>query len=130
MTLGFPARLITFAGNGAINTLLSWLCYIALLHLGLGVSLSYSVSFLFGVALSALLNLMSVFGARHSFRNVGRYGMAYVFMYLVGLSMVIVLVWLGIPASWAPLLVLPVTVPLSFTVIQRTLAFGCSAMPT
>jgi putative flippase GtrA len=115
--------LVAFAGNGAINTLLSWLVYLALLRLAFGVPLSYSASFAFGIVLSALLNMRLAFGVRHSVGNVARYALAYAVMYLVGLSLVTLLVRLGIPAPWAPILATPLMVPLSFLVIQRTLAF-------
>jgi putative flippase GtrA len=114
--------LVAFAGNGAINTLLSWLVYVGLLHLALGVQLSYSASFVFGIVLSALLNLRLVFGVRHSAGNAVRYALAYAVIYLVGLSLVTLLVRL-VPAPWAPVLAVPLMVPLSFLVIQRTLAF-------
>ena len=115
-------RPIVFAGNGAINTVLSWLAYVGLLHLGVGVSLAYSVSFLFGVVLSALMNLRIAFTARLSFHNVVRYAFAYAIMYLVGVALVTLLARLNIPSVWVPLLVVPAMIPLSFLVIQRLVA--------
>jgi putative flippase GtrA len=114
--------LIVFAGSGALNTLLSWLVYVALLRFGLDVPAAFSISFVAGVGLSALLNLKLVFGVRHSVGNASRYALAYVVMYAVGLGLVALLVRLGASPPWAPLLALPVTVPLSFLVIQWTLA--------
>lgn len=114
-------KLTLFVATGGINTGSSWLVYVSLLYLGLGVAVSYTVSFVAGLAISALLNLRLVFKAPRSPANLARYACAYILMYLAGLGGTTLLVHLGVPPQWAPLLIVPAMVPLSFLTLRAAL---------
>ena len=115
-------RLLTFVGSGAANTLLSWLFYLLLLHLGLGTSAAYSVSFVAGIALAGVLNIHVVFGARATVPAFLRCTLAYLVVWALGLGLVKIAVGAGAPAAIAPLLVLPITVPTAYLLIRQALS--------
>ena len=116
-----PLWLLAFAGTGIANTLLSWLLYVLLWWLGLGTAVAYTVSFAAGIVLSGAFNIRPVFGVRPTASAYLRYGMVYLLVLALGLVLVMTMEKLGIAAALAPLLALPITVPIAYLLIGRVL---------
>jgi putative flippase GtrA len=116
-----PSRLLAFGAIGALNTLLSWLLYLALLAAGLGLAAAYTLSFVAGIALSGLLTMRPVFGTRSTSGAWRSYVTAYLAAWAAGLALVSLIARLGAPDALAPLLALPLTVPLTYLILRRAL---------
>ncbi len=118
---GLLRAALVFVLTGGAGTLLSWLAYVGLLRLGLGLPAAYTLSFVLGLLFSALVNLRHAFGVRRSAGNLLRYAAAYGLMWLLGLALVATLARAGVPEEWAPVVALPATVPLSFLLLRLLL---------
>jgi putative flippase GtrA len=103
-----------FLISGGVNTLGTYLLYLALLQL-LPYWLSYAIAFVAGIALAYVLNRLFVFGAPRSEKKAALLPLVYLVQYLVGA--LIVYVWvdlLDLHAALAPAASIAITIPLTF----------------
>lgn len=114
-------RLLLFLTNGVINSAATWVLYNCLWFAGIGVGAAYSIAFLAGIVLSAVLNVQSVFRAPFTVMNFILYASVYVVVWLVGLYAVLLLVGRGTPPPIAPLIAMVLTVPLSYALSRAIL---------
>lgn len=103
-----------FVIAGALNTGATYLLYLVLVR-AMPYVAAYTVSYLAGIAIGYALNVWWVFRTRASVQSASVYPLAYVANYLLGVG----LLWMfvqqfGAPAAVAPLLVLPISVPLMY----------------
>ena len=106
---------------GAVNTVASWLVYLALLRL-VTYRIAYPAAFGFGILLSFVLNSWLVFGVPMRWRRLLPYPAVYLAQFAVGYAIVwLVVEELGWPAWPAPLIALVFTVPLGFVLTRRLL---------
>ncbi|HEV8240586.1 MAG TPA: GtrA family protein [Thermoanaerobaculia bacterium] len=121
-TLSAPAREVPrYLVAGAVNTVGSWLVYVALLQVT-SYRLAYTASFAFGILLSFLLNSWFVFGVPLSWRRLLPYPGVYLAQFALGYGVV----WLAVekagwPAWSGPLVALVFTTPLGFLLTRRLL---------
>ena len=109
---------------GGINTLATWLLYLAL-NVVLSYEVSYSLSYAAGIVLAYVLNARFVFEAPMSFRTFLKFPIVYVVQYGAGLALMRVLVSvLGCPESAAPLVVTVLTLPITFLMSRFVLRTG------
>jgi len=84
-----------------------------------------SVSYTVGYCVSFLCNyvLSSLFTFRVSLCVGGlfRFAISHVINYLVGVLLLNVFIWLGMPAEWAPLPVFMLVVPINFLLVRFAL---------
>lgn len=105
---------LKFIASGAVNTLVTYGAYLALLAL-LPYRWSYTVSFALGVVVAYVLYRYFVFG-----QSGGRYGplwvvLIYLGQYLLGLGLVSLWVEvLGAAAPWAPIFAIAIATPISY----------------
>lgn len=105
---------LRFLVSGGVNTLGTYLLYLALLQL-LPYWLSYAFAFISGIALAYALNRFFVFGAPRSEKKAAMLPLVYLAQYLAGAG--IVYVWvdlLHLHAEFAPLASIAITIPLTF----------------
>ncbi|SAI67137.1 GtrA-like protein [Bordetella ansorpii] len=103
-----------FVAAGAINTGATYLLYVALLWV-IPYGWAYSVSFLAGILLGYLLNSRWVFREAPSLKTAAGYPLIYATNYVLGICLLWLLVdKLGAPAFLAPLVVIPVSVPIMY----------------
>ena len=105
-------QLVRFLIAGAANTALTGGA-LALLATVMNPAIAYTIVFVAGIALGAVLAGRFVFRQRLTLRNVVAYVLLYLAVYLVGLLVVRSLHAAGAP-EWATGLVVLVTAPLSF----------------
>lgn len=111
-----------FLLSGAFNTAATYLLYLLLLRF-LTYRLSYSLSFVAGIALAYILNLRFVFRVQGGWKSLFLFPLVYLAQYLAGL--VVVSLWvevLGLTAQLAPIAAIVVTIPLTFALSR--LVFG------
>lgn len=109
-----PSAFVRFLISGGLNTLGTYVLYLALLQL-LPYWLSYAIAFVCGIALAYALNRFFVFGAPRSEKKAAMLPLVYLAQYLVGA--LIVYVWvdlLHMSAALAPLASIAITIPLTF----------------
>ncbi len=121
MTRSSSRQLARFLVAGAANTGLTYLAYLALLQ-GVSYRWAYSVSYVAGIFLSFVLNSLYVFRTPLRWRRLLPYPSVYLVQYLLGLAVAYVGVEL---LRWderlIPVLVLAVTVPVSFVMTRWVL---------
>jgi putative flippase GtrA len=106
---------------GALNTVLSYLVYLALLK-WVSYRWAYSLSYAAGILLSFVLNSLLVFRVPLRWRRLLPYPSVYLVQYLLGLGVVHVGVeLLGWDERLMPVAVLVVTVPVSFVLTRWVL---------
>lgn len=114
----FDARFVRFMIGGAVNTALSYIAYLALLAVA-DFRLAYSLAYVFGLVCGYLINAWWVFGSGTAARSALAYPAVYAAQYAAGLGLLHVLVeYAAVPKPIAPLLVLSVTVPLTYLLLS------------
>lgn len=110
----FDSEFKRFVFWGAVNTGLTYFCYI-FFALFVNYKIAYTVSYILGILISYYCNVRFSFQESFSVRQFIPYPLVYVMQYGVGLLLVYSLVDLtGINKFIAPIIVLVLTVPLTF----------------
>lgn len=118
LTKFIDRRFINFLVVGSVNTVLSYLIYRVLL-LVFSYSVAYTAAYLSGIVISYFLSARWVFKQPPGWRSFFRFPLVYVVQYLSGLVLMYVFIELfHVPAWLAPLVLLPITIPLSFIIGQ------------
>jgi putative flippase GtrA len=119
-TLGerVPNTFLRFLFSGGFNTAVTYALYLLLL-LFLPYWLSYSIAFAAGIVLAYFLGRYFVFGRRHQGSRAMAFPLIYLAQYGIGLAIAYLWVTVGrMPAGWAPLLALTVTIPMTYVLIR------------
>lgn len=113
---------LRFVVGGALNTGVTFLLYWLLL-LFLNYQVAYALSFIAGIGLSYALNTRFVFRAKHTWTKLALFPLMYFCTYLVGAFVLkLAVAYFNVPAQWAPIVSVCVTLPLSF-VMSRLILF-------
>jgi putative flippase GtrA len=103
-----------FLQVGILNTIGTYLLYLAL-NLILPYAVSYSITFVVGVLVSAWLNARYSFTTRLTGKSLVRFVVIYIISYALSLQLLVYFVEVtGIHPNLAPLLVLTVFTPINF----------------
>lgn len=101
---------------GAFNTVLTWLVYAGLNRL-MPYEVSYAISYAVGIVSSYTLNTRWVFRVPMSWKTFLQFPSVYLAQYLLGAVLVYLMVeQVGVPEDFAPLTVLGITIPVTFTI--------------
>lgn len=107
-------QFIKFIGAGGVNTLVTYILYLILLQI-FSYQISYTLTYIFGIGLSYWLNLKYVFNEKSSKKKMGLFPLVYLAQYLLGMViMYIAIEKLSVPETIAPILVILLTLPLTF----------------
>lgn len=99
---------------GVSNTLVAYVVFLLLLPF-LPYIYAYTLSYCTGVLNSYFMNVLFVFKERMSLRNFIKFPLVYVVQYLLGVSILWLLVGqIGVSPVWAMVVVVIVTVPITF----------------
>ncbi len=110
----FDTEFKRFLAAGAFNTIAGYAMYLAF-HLVLDYRLAYTASYLIGIPVSYWINTKFVFRSTWSWKRLAAFPSVYLMQYVLGLALIWLFVdHLDIPEKIAPLLAVPVTVPLTF----------------
>ena len=108
------SQFVRFVGVGGINTLVTYILYVMLLQI-FSYQVSYTITYVFGIFLSYWLNLKFVFKETGSKKKMLLFPLVYLLQYLLGIIiMYLVIEKLNIPKELAPIVVVIVTIPLTF----------------
>lgn len=99
---------------GFLKTGGGYALYLLLLALTLPPVWAYSVSYCIGVMVSYFISLRYVFRQTHSLRKMLSFPLVYITQYIVGVSVLKTALSFSVPPAWAGLLIIPVTVPITF----------------
>ena len=107
---------LRFLIAGGINTLLTYLIYLAILPFA-SYWIAFSISFAIGVVIAYGLNAAFVFRTALSFTKMARFPAIYLLQYAAGLLLLRILVGgFGVDERVAPLINIAVLTPLTFMI--------------
>ena len=116
-----PGEFLRFIAVGALNTGLTYGIYVALVHF-VHYQLAYAVAYSAGIVLQFLLHSRFVFRVPLRWSNLGGYPTIHLVLYGFGALLLHVLVArLDMDERLAPLLVIALSVPLSFALTRAWL---------
>jgi putative flippase GtrA len=107
-------QFLKFVLIGTANTVITYLIYRVLL-LFLSYYIAYSISYVLGIGFSYFCNAIWVFKRPPSWQSFLSFPLVYLFQYVLSLmgTVLLVEVW-HVPARYAPLFIIVVSVPVTF----------------
>ncbi|UXI67511.1 GtrA family protein [Tahibacter amnicola] len=112
---------VRFVLAGGLNTVLTYALYYGLLAL-VDYRLAYALAYVAGIGIAYVLNARFVFRRALGWRSALRYPLIYVAQFLFGVALLHSLVdWLGIDRRWAMVIVIALSVPLSYVLNRLVL---------
>ena len=116
------SQFVKFVGIGGINTIITYLLYLLLLLI-FSYQISYTVTYIFGIILAYWLNLKFVFNEKSSKRKIVLYPLVYIVQYTFGMIILhIAIDTFSFPKEIAPILVVVLTIPLTFILTKKILS--------
>lgn len=118
---------VRFLLSGGLNTAATYAAYLLLLQVTT-YKVAYTIAYALGIVIAFVVNRVFVFQTHRGWRSLVMFPFVYAAQYSVSLA--VVWAWverLGFPATFAPLVAILVTVPLTF-VLSR-FVFGARAQP-
>lgn len=110
----FNFEFIKFLIVGCINTGAGYIFYLAFIQV-MVYTYAYSLSYAFSIVISYVLNARFVFNEPLSLKKLLSFPLVYIVQYLSGLCLIYIAVeQLSIPITLAPLLVVVITLPITF----------------
>ena len=114
-------KFLRFIGAGIVNTIASYSVYLFLIFF-FSYQISYACAFVFGIALSFVLNSKYVFEVQQTLRKFILFPLVYLVQYLLGaLLMGVVIEVLGVSKLIAPLFVIICLMPVSYLLSKKIL---------
>ena len=118
-----------FLIGGAANTAIGYALYLAAAQF-MDYRWAYTTSYVLGIGVSYLVNSLFVFRQPLSWRRLVAFPAVYLLQYVAGLALLWLFVSrLGVPARYGPLLVVPLTIPLTFVASRLVLTYRKSHGP-
>jgi putative flippase GtrA len=115
-------RIFRFLVTGALNTIVTFGIYIVLKTV-FDYQIAYFLSYASGILFAYFMNVFFVFKKPLSLRTFIRFPLVYVIQYIVGAILLELLVQiLGFSATFAPLFVIVITLPLTFLLSRFVLS--------
>lgn len=112
-------QLFRFLVAGGMNTALTYAAYLVLL-LWMKPIFAFAIVYVLGVLFSYAINARWVFGGQWTLRGLASFPVVHVVQALVVFGLFDLLTrQLQIPATYAPLLVIAITIPLTFLLARR-----------
>lgn len=125
----FDHQITRFILVGSLNTFIGYGLYL-LFNLVADYRLAYTISYLCGILIGFLLNSLLVFRQPLRWKALVLYPMVYILQYVLGLF----LLWISVsfffmPETYAPLLVVVLTLPVTFLASRAILGKRSHATP-
>lgn len=119
---GRRARLgeaMRFLAAGGANTAFTYIIYLTLLN-WIRYEFAYALAYILGIATSYLINSLFVFRKPLSWKAALAFPLIYVVQLVIGSIVLKVSVeWLSVSERYAPLVVIAITLPLTFLLSRR-----------
>ncbi|ARP84092.1 hypothetical protein CAL12_26935 [Bordetella genomosp. 8] len=115
------SQFLRFLVGGGINTAVTYVLFLALASF-MRTSVAYTITYVFGIALSYAINILLVFRRRPSVATAAMYPAVYGLQYLYGLLMLSFLIdRVGMTKQVAMLVVIVTSIPLTFAATRLLL---------
>lgn len=114
-------EVLRFLVAGVINSVAAYLVYLLLLR-AFSYPVAYTISYLFGICSGYYVNVKFVFLSRPQVSTALRYPVVYLIQYTLAIILLYLFVSVfGIDKAFAPLLILFLTVPITYSVSRYIL---------
>lgn len=114
-------QFIRFVGVGGINTIVTYLLYLALLPF-LAYEVAYSIIYIFGIGIAYWLNLKYVFQEKGSRKKMILFPLIYLAQYIFGIFILYVAIDIfNVPKEIGPVIVVLISLPITFLVSKKLL---------
>ncbi len=124
MTVRLRHQALRFLIAGAVNTVVTYAIYLALLSL-LDYTLAYTFAYVIGIVISYLMSTAFVFRVTRTAANMATFPLVYLVQYLLGaLVLNLAVRWMGIPDRFALIASIVVTIPVTFFLSRALLHRG------
>jgi putative flippase GtrA len=115
------SQFLRFLVGGGINTAVTYVLFLVLASF-MRTTVAYTVTYVFGIALSYAINVLLVFRRRPSVATAAAYPAVYVLQYMYGVLMLSLLIdRFGISKQVAMLVVIVTSIPLTFAATRLLL---------
>lgn len=126
--LYFKNSFIRFLFVGIFNVIFSYLIYLIALFIIKIYIFAYTISFIISVIVSYLLNSKVVFNVRLSKKNMLKFPIVYIVQFIFGFfGLTYIVEYLNIDSRFAPIMLLIVTIPLTYILSKIILTKGSQA---
>ncbi len=114
-------KFFKYVSVGVLNTIATYLLYLLLLSFS-NYTVSYTIAYIGGIALSYLLNLKYVFKEKGSKEKMTIYPLIYLFQYIIGVFILYIAIdKIQIDKEFAPIVVVIITLPLTYILTKKIL---------
>jgi putative flippase GtrA len=111
-------EVILFLVVGVLNTLLTYVAYLGFLRL-VHYAWAFTGAFLVGLVFTGLMNIRVTFARHPTVAACAIFAAFYTVYYVFALALLHGFVdYLGVDEHWAPLLMLPIVVPINFVITR------------
>lgn len=110
-------QIVRFMAMGSLSTTMMLLIYLILEQI-IRYQVAYLISYAITIVISYFLNTRFVFRASISFRSFFQFPIVYIIQYGVSAILLEILVRLGLSATYAPILVIMMLLPLTYWLSQ------------
>jgi putative flippase GtrA len=114
--------ILRFLLGGGLNTMVTYGIYLVL-NIWIVYSIAYTIAYLSGIVFSYIINTQWVFKQKTSLKSAGMYPLVYLIQYLLGISLLHVLVAvLQLPETIAPLIIIVISLPVTYILTKLILS--------
>ena len=110
-------EMVRFIVVGVLATAIHYGFYYILLG-ATGHNIAYTIGYIVSFTVNFILSSVFTFGVSLSLQRLGRFGISHLLNYLIGVGLLNVMIWLGVPAQWAPLPVFLLVIPINFLLVR------------
>jgi putative flippase GtrA len=121
MINGRNRRWFRFLAGGGLNTIVTYALYLGINQI-LSYQISYLIAYVTGIVFSYCLNAIFVFRVQLSWKGLFTFPLVYIFQYVASAILLGAMVEFGsINAKIAPLFVLVIMIPVTYSLVKFTL---------
>ncbi|MDD6210936.1 MAG: GtrA family protein [Bacteroidales bacterium] len=113
-------ELIRFGIVGGTSALLHYGIYL-FLNIYLAVNIAYSIGYIISFVMNFFLSNYFTFRTRPSLKKGIGFGASHLINYLLQISFLNIILYFGIPETYAPILVFIIVVPINFLLVRTVL---------
>lgn len=113
-------RVMKFGIVGTIAMIIHYSLYYVLMNI-IEVNIAFTVGYFISFLCNYLLTSYYTFGISPSICSFFRFGVSHLTNYLIQISVLNAVLYIGVPAVWAPIPVYAISIPISFILVKAAI---------